>query len=228
MELQEPDRTVLWKVTKMMSQRYRRVSFAAGKGRALVGWALLVGMVASSPQLAHATPPKFQEIEKIVHSHFANNRNYKDGDLISRADVEPIFNQLIARGVKFQDNEGLYSSFLPHNSFIVRELSTPAGRKFMRSVAGYPNVYDRLERLCWMPAGREMVRDLIGRPDGLEVLRSLTTPDGAKAVEKVMGGDVRGQNFDLPTGHIHTVDQLLARLREISQQTANNQSLGKK
>lgn len=161
----------------------------------------------SSPRLT------FKQIEQIVAEQMDRKRDYRPGDLISRADVEPIFNRLLELGVEPADRETLYDAFLPHNSFLVSELSTAAGMKFMRKVSKFPNVYDRLERLSWMPAGRELIRELTHRADGPEVLQSLTTLQGAEAVEKIMAGDIRGANFALPTGHIHTAEQLLERLK---------------
>jgi len=179
---------------------------------------LAVGaIVALLPAIATAkngATPKFEQIEQVVTQQMARKPGYQPGDLISRADVEPVFNRLMELGFEPADRETLYDAFLPHNSFLVSELSTAAGQRFMRKVSKYPQAYDRLERLSWMPAGRELIRELTQRSDGPEVLQSLTTPEGAKAVEKIMAGDVRGANFALPTGHIHTAEQLLERVRE--------------
>ena len=176
--------------------------------------ALLAGLWTGAATFAEGASPKFQQIEQVVNEQFAKKRSYEAGDLISRADVEPIFTRLLELGFEPADRESLYDAFLPHNSFLVSELSSPAGQRFMRKVSKYPQVYDRLERLSWMPAGRELIRELTHRPDGPEVLLSLTTPEGAKAVEKIMAGDIRGTNFALPTGHIHTAEQLLERLKD--------------
>ena len=175
---------------------------------------LFAATVLGAAGTVEASSPNWKQVEQIVAQQMAKKRNYQPGDLISRADVEPIINRLLELGIEPADREVVYDAFLPHNSFLVRELSTAAGMKFMRKVSKYPQVYDRLERLSWMPAGRELIRELTHRPDGPEVLQSLTTPEGAKAVEKIMAGDIRGTNFALPTGHIHTVEELLNRLKE--------------
>ena len=182
--------------------------------RRWVAGMLVAMLVAPTLFAAGRATPTMAQVEKVVAEELAKKRDYQPGDLISRADAEPIFNRLMEMGMQPFDPETLYNQFLPYNSFLVTEMSTAAGRKFMRKVSKYPDVYDRLERLSWMPAGRELIRELTQRGDGPEVLQTLTTPAGAKAVEQIMAGDVRGANFALPTGHIHTAEQLLERLRE--------------
>lgn len=185
---------------------------------------LLAVVLMPSAGAAERNAPTMEQVEKVIADHLARKRDYQPGDLITRADMEPIFNRLLELGVEPANRETLYDQFLPYNSFLASELSMPAGRKFMRQVSKYPNVYDRLERLSWMPAGRELIREMTQRADGPEVLLSLTTPQGAKAVEQIMAGDIRGQNFHLPTGHIHTAEQLIQQLRESHKQDANGKS----
>lgn len=179
----------------------------------LIAWGAAAMMLVSLAGHADAAPPNLATVEKVVTKYFAHKPNYQPGDLISRADAEAIFARLLELGYEPADRERLYDPFLPHNSFLVSELSTPDGMRFMRKVSKYPNVYDRLERLSWIPAGRELIRELIQSPEGPEVVRSLTTAEGAKAVEKILAGDDRAANFGLPTGHIHTAEQLLEELR---------------
>lgn len=187
----------------------------------VVAAAMAASLCGTGRSASAADPIKQDEVEKTVREYFATKPHYQKGDLISRADVEPLFDRLVARGFSLGDAESRMGMFLPHRSFLVTELSTPDGRAFMRKVSQYPGVYDRLERLSWMPAGRQTLRDLIRRPDGPEMLKSMTSPEGASAVEKILGGDVHGANFQLPTGHIHTEQQLIEWLRELHQAQSN-------
>jgi hypothetical protein len=119
----------------------------------------------------------------------------------------------LSQGIKPAEDEDLYDSLLPEHHHLVRTLRTVEGRKFMRQVARFPQVYDRLERLSWTADGRAFLEQLIAIPEGPEVLRTLTTREGIKAMEKKLAKDRSGRNFGRPTGRIHTAAALLQRLR---------------
>lgn len=152
-------------------------------------------------------------IKAIVQRHLAAQPGYQSGDLITRDDVEAIFQELHSLGIKpSDDHEELYERFVPADGWLAHTLRTPAGRTFMRQVKQVPLAYDRLERLSWMPQGQALLKQLIAAPDGPDQFRRLTSSEGMQLVTKSMRYDPRGRNFNLPTGHIHTEDQFLASL----------------
>lgn len=166
------------------------------------------------PTLA-ADPPSLAVVKSVVEQHLRTIQDYSSGDLISRSDVEAIFNELIDRGFPVNDiAEGLYDDFVPENSFLNQTLRTEAGRKFMRKVSGLPLAYDRLERLSWIPAGQDILRELIAKPDGAGLFKTMLEPAGLEATVRYLESDPRGKNYALPTGHIHTAEELLKRLEE--------------
>ena len=176
-----------------------------------------VAMANPAPAMAEGRRPTMQDVKAIIQRHLSNKPNYRRGDLIVREDVEPIFNDLLELGIKpFDNQEELYDSFLPSVAFLAQTLRTPAGRTFMRQVYRLPGAYDRLERLAWLPKGKALLQQLVLNADGPEQFQSLTTTDGMQRVAKLLADDPRGSNFSLPTGHIHTEDQLLRRLETIS------------
>lgn len=186
----------------------------------LAGWCLTL-----SADAQNKTPPRspISRLEAVVARRLAADKTYAPGDLISRADVEPIINELLEMGLEPANSEELYDAILPENDRLVRLLKTPSGLKFMRQVSALPGVYDRLERLSWTEAGRSLLNDLVARPDGPKLLQSMTTPSGAKAVEQALGKDSRAKNFLLPTGHVHTAAQLLVHLKQmVGNQPARN------
>lgn len=168
-----------------------------------------------SADYAAAAKPKPLDraaIEKLVATHLKNNPDYKAGDLITQRDVEPIFNELIEQGRPPADNESLYDAFLPDRDYLALSLRTPEGLKFMRAVAKLPQAYDRLERLSWSATGRKMLAELIAAPDGPRMFEQILSPEGMAKIEETLKSDPRGGNFQLPTGKIHTADELLERL----------------
>jgi hypothetical protein len=154
----------------------------------------------------------FAQIRGIVEKNLKANPRYRDGDLIVRCDVEPIFNELIGLGFMPADTEELYDAFLPDMAPLIQQLRTDAGRKFMLEIRGIDGAYDRLERLSWLQGGPVALGQLINAEDGVDKLRMLTTSAGAAAIRKQVPDDQRAQNFDRPTGHVHTAAALLKHL----------------
>jgi hypothetical protein len=162
-----------------------------------------------------ASPPRLAEAKAIAEQHLRSLENYAPGDLISRGDVEPIFNELLSRGLPVNDiAEELYDEFIPDNSFLLKLLRTEDGRKFMRQVNRFPQAYDRLERLSWVPAGQEILRELVASPDGASLFKAMLEPAGLEATARLLESDPRGKNYSLPTGHVHTAAQFLKRLEK--------------
>lgn len=182
--------------------------------RGAILFAAVASLTASDLSAADLKPLSRAQIQQVVVAHLRSNPEYAPGDLITQADVEPIFNTLIEEGRPPADNESLYDAFLSDRENLVKSLRTPEGRKFMRAVARLPNVYDRLERLSWSETGRRMLGELIEAADGPKLLEKILTPEGTEKIEESLRSDPRGGNFQLPTGKVHTADQLIDRLEE--------------
>ncbi len=166
-----------------------------------------------SKKPAKVTP---EQLRALIQERLAKNSYYSPGFLISHSDVEPIFNFLLEKGVTIAaDHEELYDSILADNSHLVKLLKTPQGRVFMKKIAGDPTVYERLERLSWTFDGRKLIENLIKAKDGATRLEQLQTPAQVAKVSKQLAADSRTQDFALPTGHIHTADDLLAKLTKV-------------
>lgn len=167
------------------------------------------------PEVATAAKPKPLDrarLQQLVAAHLKANPGYVAGDLLTQRDVEPIFNALIEQGRKPADNESLYDAILPDRDFLAMSLRTPEGMKFMRAVSKLPHAYDRLERLSWSATGRKMLAELIAAPEGPSMFERILTPAGTALVEESLKNDPRGANFQLPTGKIHTADELIEQL----------------
>jgi hypothetical protein len=164
-----------------------------------------------------AGEPSLQpQLQALVDKHLKTIPGYRPGDLLSRRNVEPIFDELIDAGIQPVDNtEELYDVFLPDGGFLAQFSHTETGRVFLRQVNGLPDVYDRLERLSWMPLGRKWLSDMAASKDGVTQFKKLMTDEGLARVEKEFAADARGRNIRLPTGHIRTEQELLVRLERV-------------
>jgi hypothetical protein len=181
-----------------------------------VALGVFLAILCGCSHLFAAGMPTMTDVKAIVRKHLQSNSDYVPGDLISRKDVEPIFDELVELGVPLSEGqEELYDDFVPDNSPLVRSLRTPEGRKFMQKVKSLPEVYDRLERLSWNPKGRELIDQLVEDPKGPAILQVMLEPAGKAAIAKYLNDDPGGKNFAIPTGHIHTANELLKRLEMV-------------
>lgn len=199
-------------------------------GLAVVWWAGVAGG-AAEPKPS----PPLSEVREIVWRHFALLADYRPGDIIARSEVEPLFLQLQLIGWKVTNRKGILRKVPADNDFLIRKLVTPHGRKFMRRIANYPNAYDRLDRLSWLPHGRQTIHDMIHKPGGDEMIKYLTTAPGGTELGKMLSKAPKGKGFNKPTGRIYTVNMLWERLKKshaeaekaASRQKAANRAAGR-
>lgn len=156
------------------------------------------------------------ELRGIIQTELGRNSFYAPGNLLSRSDATSVFDALRAKGIDLsEDAESLNEDFLSENSPLVRLLKSPDGRKFMKNIVGDPTAYDRLERLSWTYDGRYLIEDLLRDKNGVKKFQQLKTKEQLAKFSKDLAADARTQDFALPTGRIHTADQLFERLDEL-------------
>ncbi|HEX2476583.1 MAG TPA: hypothetical protein VHK01_17655 [Lacipirellulaceae bacterium] len=167
--------------------------------------------------LAYAQRPaadKSADALAAVEQYFASLPDYRPGDLVTRSQVADALANAADAGRKVPAAEQILAATLPDNSFLAKELSTPAGRKFMRKVARHPGGFDRLERLSSISRGQTLVRDLIRGADGDKLIEYLTTTRGGRNLGSSLAGGRQGANLNQPTGRIYTADDLMAAIEE--------------
>jgi hypothetical protein len=181
--------------------------------------ALLIGVSALAAGPAKGSDkdvpiPKFSDVRKTVLQYFEKRPDFKPDDLITREDVEPLLKQLQKKGLPLDDADEILEKLPGEGEFLVDQLSTPNGRRFMRQLKKYPDGYDRLDRLSRMPHGQQTIRDLIRNPGGATLIEYMTTTKGGKEMGKQLSNTPTGKNFNAPTNRIYTVTMLLARLKQ--------------
>jgi hypothetical protein len=152
------------------------------------------------------------QIISAIRKELGSKQDYKPGDLLSVRDVEPIMNELNEMGIRPADHEETYDAVLSDRDHLVELFGSPEGKQFIRQVNKIPLAYDRMERLGWTKMGQELLDSLIASPDGPARFAELCKPQGVKQIEAILASDPRGRNFTMPTGMIHTADELLQRL----------------
>lgn len=179
---------------------------------------LLLGIAparAATPanQPADTTIPLFSEVRDVVLQHFQAKPDFQSGDLITRDDVAPLLAQFQRTWLPAADAAQILERVPVRGEFLVNELSTPNGRRFMRRIANYPNAYDRVDRLSRMPHGRDTVSALVRGPGGEKMIEYMTMSSGGRVLGRQLSNAPDGRNFNAPTGRIYTVAMLLSQLQ---------------
>lgn len=211
-----------------------RRSFLAGlalAGASCLAPGLLSAQQPANPARKAATKPVAKktkaafDLTAIIDQTLARNPYYSPGFLISRVDVQTAIGRLVESGTAADlDTEELYDSLLPESSPLVKRLKTPNGRAFMKKIVNDPAAYDRLERLSWTADGRKLLDSYLGSKDGFDRFQKLKTAADLAKVSKSLAADPRTADYGMPTGHIHTADQLLKRFDELLPPQAADQA----
>ena len=159
--------------------------------------------------------PDWKSVESAAKKHFRALPNYRPGDIVSRGQVEPLLAQLSKLGWKVSDQQALLGQVCPDDDYVVRQLRTKSGQKFMRSTGGSAEQYDYLRRLCATKGGDRQVTDILKLPNGNDVLAALTESKAGKDISRRLAEGPRTRGYDTPTGMLYTELQILARLKEI-------------
>jgi len=179
----------------------------------LAGGLLLSGARGAEKQ---QTSPEFRPIRAMVLQHFSRLPLYREGDLISRGQVQPLLNGLARLGLELPDPKGFIERIPSEGSFLVRQLRTRQGREFMLHLAGSPAAYERLERLAAMKRGKKTVAELIRRGEkGAGVIVYFAEEPDGKKMGRLMARRGQSPNFNESTGKIYTVQQLLGELEKL-------------
>lgn len=186
---------------------------------------LLIVAEADSAQSGYQTGktrkrlPSFQQVEAVVKQYFKKLPGFNFKGIIIASQVSPVFAQIERAGwdISKKDRQALLGRVLPDNSFLAKQLSTKAGKKFAAQIYNYPMGFDRLDRLSRMPQGKDTVSRLIRGPGGYKMIQYMTTTPGGKNMGRMLSGSSKskGGNFNKPTGRIYTVKMLLAELKKV-------------
>lgn len=176
---------------------------------------------ASSNVAAQApTRPDFRVVVQALEAYFSTQPDHQAGDLITASQIDAALASVANAGWDVPNASAIVMLGLADNSFLARELSTPAGKKFMRKIARQPGAYPRLDRLSSISSGQAIVRDLIRRPGGDELVTYLATTKGGHNLGESLAATPRGVDLNKPTGRIYTADDLVWALKRAYERAA--------
>ncbi|HEX3871141.1 MAG TPA: hypothetical protein VHV77_11925 [Pirellulales bacterium] len=176
------------------------------------------GLIAPAPQwrveTERAAKAKTLPWLDLVQFQLSKTSGYRNGDLITAGDVEPILKELAGRKWSTKELAIVRAKLVPDSALIAREFRTPNGRQFMRQSGRYQMGYDRIDRLSQLSDGPTVLWRLMNGPDGYKLIEYMATAPGGQQLGRMLSRDPKAGNFNAPTGRIYTADQLVAALEE--------------
>ena len=156
--------------------------------------------------------PEFPQIEKAAAEYFAKLPDYQPGGVITRPEAEGFFASLETLGWNPDNRQEILAKVPPPDDFLVEELRTRSGKKFMGRIATYPEALDRLDRLSQLAYGKRHVKGLVNGRGGDQWIKYITTDKRGIELSRSMSRAKNGADFDKPTGRVYTVQMLLDEL----------------
>jgi hypothetical protein len=169
---------------------------------------------AAKPQVVQPSTPDFALVEATVSKYFASFKDYQDGDLIRQSQAAGALAAVKDIGWDVAEREAILKRVLGDGSFLVKELSTPLGRAFMRRVGRHSGTYSRLERLSTIAGGEQLIHDLIRQRDGDKLIEYMATTKGGRNMGRMAADTRHGVDLNKATGHIYTASELVAELEK--------------
>jgi hypothetical protein len=161
---------------------------------------------------------KKEKIEKFVTKFFLNIPGFKEGDLITKTQVDSLLKHMSKQGwvVKPAEREAIIDRVLDDNSFMVQQLTTAKGRSFLNRIRNLPNGIDRVERIAEMPKGKRDVQALIYRvPDGHKWIEALTVPKNGVRLNQNFNRSAHGSKMYEETDRLYFAHQLIEELASV-------------
>lgn len=192
------------------------------QGLSLTAWLLLVVICSTNTSAAPRRPSirKFDDVKAIVNAHFRNVPDFQQGDLITRSTTQQLLARLKQFGWQVQDANDILELTLEDSDFLVKTFKSSKGRSFLKTISGYPEGIDRVDRMARMPHGKADVHDLVYKiPNGTDWIKSMTTQKNGLNVSNRLAQTANGKNFNKPTGRLYLVEDLLKRLQVSFEQT---------
>lgn len=189
---------------------------------------LTLGFLLAAAPVADAAeegpPPSWEQVSRAIDKYFAADKSRQPLDIVTQSQAAPLFGELEKLGWNVADREEILARVPRDNEFIVKQLRSKQGRKFMREFARYPEGFDKLDQLAKLPHGKSTIERLVKGPDGYKLLEYLNTAPGGANMQKQLARTPRGKGFTKETGRIYTAKALKDELKKSHARAANSQA----
>lgn len=177
---------------------------------------LLLALTAGAAQAAPVEKPlpEFKDVIGTIREQVAKRRGYQPNDILSRNDVTRVLKALAELGWDVAEKKQILNATLGDSDFLVRQLRSKNGVRFMRKLSGTKGTYARLDQLRRLKYGNRRIRELIENPGGHTLILYMTSTKGGKNLNRQLRRTSNGKNFGKPTGRIYKGADLLEALRD--------------
>ena len=173
-------------------------------------------------QKVYAVPPKlppWEQVEKIVAQNLNYTPDYQPGDLISRRQVQSIFDAIASAGWQVKDRSEIVNLVCSDSDAIIRQFRNyPGGKQFMRQAGKSPYGYDRVDQIERLPGGKTLgestIELLIQTQGGYKNIWNLDKSSKQQIQGWMIAPGWGRLDFNAPTGRIYTGKAFLARLKQ--------------
>lgn len=189
-----------------------RQSIAGARIQAL---SLVAGFLLAGhcPAAAADRNDTFSDVERVVTAAVQDSSGAGLDRIVTQGDVRAAIRALERSGWTVREPQELAERALADSDWLVATLRTLQGARFVSSVLRHGGKIDPLDRLSRMPHGHRTIEDLIRGPDGYKMIEYLTRSAGGRHLGEMLSKAPTGKNFNLPTGRIYTLGDLLAELK---------------
>lgn len=203
----------MYRLTKQPPWSFLDATTARAVRATVLIFCIVAVFFCSSAQADATSPPPFEKVVAALTAYFESQPDFQRRDLLNQGHVEAALEAVATAGWEVPNTKKIVQLALPENSFLVGELATPDGKKFMRKISQNPGTYSRLDRLSQLNHGQQIVSQLLGDVGGDTFITYLATTNSGHNVGQMMAGTPNGTDLNLPTGRIYTADDLLAVLK---------------
>jgi hypothetical protein len=163
--------------------------------------------------------PPWDQVQKIVEQQLSYTSDYQPGDLISRRQVNPIFDALATAGWQIKDRSEIANLVCADNDAIIRQFrSFPGGKQFMREVGKSPFGYDRVDSIDRLRGGNTLgestIELLISTPGGYKNIWNIDTSSKKQISNWMLAPGSGKLDFNAKTGRLYTAKDFLTRLKQ--------------
>lgn len=157
--------------------------------------------------------PSWELIEARSAVYFEELPGREPKDLLSRSDVEPLFDVLASLRWDVADREDILKLVLSDTDWLVKVLRTKRGKKFMRGFSQADGSYDRIDRMRRLPDGKRQILQLISEPGGYTLFEFLATTKLGQGTGRLLSKAPKGKNFNEPTKRLYTSEDVMKQLK---------------
>jgi hypothetical protein len=162
--------------------------------------------------------PPWDQVKQIADQQLNSAADYQSGDLISRRQVDPVFDMLMRAGWNVKNRSEILNLVCSDNDPMVRQFRTASGKQFMRQISKSQLGYDRVDQIEHLRGGQTLGQStidlLIATPGGYKNILNLGKSSPKQISSWMLAPGWQNLNFNSSTGRIYTADAFMARLRQ--------------